>query len=497
MLEAAEIGSSVDKATYAQEVPELRAKLIETQRELLSSRLSVVIVVEGDDRLACDEVLNLLQSWLDPRHVETNAFTRPSESERMRPRFWRYWRVLPAHGRVGVFSNEWTRHAIVDRVLDEIDDGGLEIRLGLIRRFEQALADNATVVIKFWLHLPHEDLQKRVKAAKKDPDRVWRFHDEDERIVRHYDEAVVHIETALRRTSTGDTPWHIVESRCTRHRNLAIGSRLLETIRRRLDRDEAPATAGAIAAAPVTTAGDVQTILDTVDLSVALDKKAYTKKLQEQQRRVHEAARATLEAGLATVLVFEGWDAAGKGGAIRRLVGAMKAQQYRVVPIGAPNEEERARHYLWRFWRHLPRPGRVLIFDRSWYGRVLVERVEGFAPEEAWRRAYAEINDFEDQLIDHGMALCKFWLHIDKDEQLRRFEERERTPFKKFKITDDDWRNREKWDAYEAAVNEMVVRTSSSRAPWHLVASNDKRHARVDVVGRVADAMEAAVARRT
>ena len=193
------------------------------------------------------------------------------------------------------------------------------------------------------------------------------------------------------------------------------------------------------------------------------------------------------------VAVFEGWDAGGKGGAIRRLTRGLDARDYRVVPIAAPTEDERAHHYLWRFWRYLPRRGRITIFDRSWYGRVLVERVEGFAAEDEWRRAYSEINDFEAQLTDFGTVLLKFWLHITPDEQLRRFEERQGIGYKQWKITDEDWRNREKWALYESAVQDMVERTSTSAAPWTLVEGNSKRYARLKVLRTVCDALEAAL----
>ena len=168
----------------------------------------------------------------------------------------------------------------------------------------------------------------------------------------------------------------------------------------------------------------------------------------------------------------------------------MDARLYRVVPIAAPTDEERAHQYLWRFWRHIPRAGRVTIFDRSWYGRVLVERVEGFARPDEWQRAYLEINDFEDQLVAHGTMVTKFWLHISKEEQLRRFKERQKTAFKQYKITDEDWRNRERWDAYEAAINEMAVRTGRRDAPWVLVAGNDKRFARLQILETVCDRLE-------
>jgi polyphosphate kinase 2 (PPK2 family) len=238
---------------------------------------------------------------------------------------------------------------------------------------------------------------------------------------------------------------------------------------------------------------DFPDALGGVDLSQSLAKDKYSEALDKYQARLAKLSRQAREQDLSCVLVFEGWDAAGKGGVIRRITQAMAVRDYRIVPIAAPTEEERVRHYLWRFWRQLPPAGQMLIFDRSWYGRVLVERVEGFTPEPVWRRAYDEINDFEAQLYEHGMVVQKFWLHIDPEEQLRRFKAREQTAYKKYKITQEDYRNREKWDAYVGAVNEMVARTSTGRAPWHLVAANDKHSARIQVLKTVCDALKGAL----
>ena len=203
--------------------------------------------------------------------------------------------------------------------------------------------------------------------------------------------------------------------------------------------------------------------LANVDLSTRLSPESYERKLPRLQGELRELARLAYEHGRPAVLVFEGWDAAGKGGSIRRMTEALDARQFRVVPVAAPTDEERAHHYLWRFWRHVPRDGRITVFDRSWYGRVLVERVEGFAAEAEWRRAYDEINEFELQLVSHGTALVKFWLHLSPEEQLRRFSEREVVPWKQHKLTGEDWRNRERWQDYLAAVNDMLVFTDRRR----------------------------------
>jgi polyphosphate kinase 2 (PPK2 family) len=211
------------------------------------------------------------------------------------------------------------------------------------------------------------------------------------------------------------------------------------------------------------------------------------------QSRLNALMRDPRMARRALVVVFEGMDAAGKGSTIRRVTHALDARQYRVVPVAAPSDEERAQPYLWRFWRHVPRHGHAVLFDRSWYGRVLVERVEGFCTEHDWMRAYDEINAFEEQLVTSGAVVVKFWMAITLDEQLRRFEEREATPHKNYKITGEDWRNRDQWPQYERAVGDMIDRTSTDVAPWRVVASNDKLFARIQVLTGLCEQIEAAL----
>jgi polyphosphate kinase 2 (PPK2 family) len=298
------------------------------------------------------------------------------------------------------------------------------------------------------------------------------------------------MERAIRKTSTGPNPWQLVESTDSRYRNLTVAEKILEAVTRRLAQRDLPneTSLPPKVVSPTPTANPV-TVLDTVDQSRSLPPEQYSTELDRWKSKLFQQAHKAAEHDVSTVLVFEGWDAAGKGGIIRRLTQAMDATLYRVVPIGAPTEDELAHHYLWRFWRQLPRAGHVAIFDRSWYGRVMVERVEGFATEAEWSRAYPEINDFEEQLVEHGIVLLKFWLQIDADEQLRRFKDREATPFKQFKITPDDWRNRDRWNDYELAANDMIARTSTEYARWNLIAANDKRSARVEVIKTVCRAL--------
>lgn len=487
MFEAAEIGQRVSKAEYDEGVPKLRVELLTAQYELRKADFQVIVLVAGDDRPGCNELINVLNEWLDTRFLETNTFGEPTDEEQERPKFWRYWRVLPPDGRIGVFTRAWVTQAVRARVLGGSSKSRFERELDHIRSFEQTLSVEGVLLLKLWLHLPKSELKQRLKRAKKRKvGKWWRFGKDELQIYRRYNRGIRIVEQALRETSDGGAPWHIIESTDARYRNLTVGRMLLDAIRRRMS--EPPQDESG--RGPDEPIEDSHTILDTVDLSVSLAKTDYEKQLVRYQRKLSRLSRRARAKGVSTVLVFEGWDAAGKGGIVRRLTGAMDAEDYRVVPIAAPTEEERVHHYLWRFWRYLPRAGRMTIFDRSWYGRVLVERVEGFASRAEWMRAYTEINQFEEQLVEGGIVLAKFWLHIDPDEQLRRFKARELTPFKKYKITEEDYRNRERWNEYELAVNQMVERTSTELAPWHIVAANSKYHARIEVLRTVCRCIE-------
>ena len=374
--------------------------------------------------------------------------------------------------------------------------------------FEKALADDGAVIVKFWLHLDDDAQRKRLKAFKKDPLRSWRVTKRQWRNLRQHAQIKRAAEAAIRRTSTGLAPWHIVEGVDERYRNLTVATHLRDAIqagfvksadaRRSASkggrRQRAKSTLGQTEPTLEAVAGRFN-VLKALDLDQQIEKKRFRVRLERQQGRLNLLQRRARATGITTIAVFEGWDAAGKGSAIRRVTSALDARDYRVIPIGAPTDEELAQHYLWRFWRHLSRAGRITIFDRSWYGRVLVERVEGLATPEEYRRAYAEILNYEEQLVDHGILLTKFWLHISKNEQLRRFRERQRIPHKRWKITDEDWRNRRRWNDYELAVNEMVARTSTRRAPWVLVEANDKNFARIKVIRTLADRLARALKR--
>jgi polyphosphate:AMP phosphotransferase len=489
MFESAELGHRVDKRDFQKEVPPLRSALLDAQMSVLErAEFPVILLSGGVDGGGKGEVVNLLLEWMDPRHIQVHAMGDDlTDEERARPPMWRFWRSLPPKGKTGVFFGSWYTAPIVDRVYGRIGSSEMTRKLDEITRFERMLVDEGALVVKLWMHLSKKAQRKRFEKLEEDKASAWRVTKQDWKNHEHYDRFRKVSERALRDTSTAEAPWTVVEATDAHYRDLTVGRTLLDAIKRRLDRKRAPLVR---AAPPPPPPIDARNVIEELDLSRSRSDAQYARKLPRLQGRLNALSRDRRFRDHACLLVFEGNDAAGKGGAIRRVTAALDARRYDVVPIAAPTEEERAQPYLWRFWRHVPRRGHFTMFDRSWYGRVLVERVEGFAAEADWMRAYREIVDFEEGLSRFGVVVVKFWLAISKEEQLARFRAREKTSFKRFKITEEDWRNREKWDAYERAVCDMVDRTSTTPAPWHLVEANDKRWARVKILEAVCDSIE-------
>jgi AMP-polyphosphate phosphotransferase len=492
MFESAELGHRVDKRTYDRDVVKLRSKLLAAQMRVLErAEFPVVLLSSGVDGGGKGDVVNLLNEWMDPRHVQVHAMGPPTDEERARPPMWRYWHRLPPKGKTGVFLGSWYTDPIIDRVYRRTGSDGLTRTLSEVVRFERMLVDEGALVVKLWLHLSRKAQRKRFEKLESSPTTAWRVTPRDWKDYERYDRFREVSERALRETSTAEAPWIVIEATDPHYRNLTVGRTLLDAIDRRFDRTTrgVPVRAAPPPPPPI----DARDVIDELDQSRKLSVARYEKALPELQARLHALAYDKRFREHACVVVFEGNDAAGKGGAVRRITRALDARSYDVCPISAPSEEERAQPYLWRFWRQLPRRGRFALFDRSWYGRVLVERVEGLAAEPDWLRAYREIVDFEDSLVRSGIVVVKFWLAVSKEEQLRRFHAREKTPFKRFKITADDWRNRKKWDAYQRAVCDMVDRTSTAPSPWNLVEANDKKWARVKVLETVCAAIEKAL----
>ncbi|MDD9893595.1 MAG: polyphosphate:AMP phosphotransferase, partial [Gammaproteobacteria bacterium] len=447
-------------------------------------KFPVIVVFAGVDGAGKHETVNVLNEWLDPRWLLTNAYDRPSEEEAQRPKWWRYWRDLPPAGQIGLFLSSWYSQPLVDKVHYRSNDQAFADQLEDINRFEQTLVDNGALILKFWMHLDKGAQRKRFERLEKDEQQRWQLRDTDWVNWARYDrfqEAAVEL---MGSTSAPGREWTLVDGYEKRHRSVTVANAIAEAINARMSVE------------PPRPAAEYQQgrgQFAALDMTQTIEKKAYEARLAELQSELAVLSRRAEAKGISTTLVFEGWDAAGKGGAIRRLIHPLEAKNYQVTPIAAPTQEELAQHYLWRFWRHVPRDGKVTIFDRSWYGRALVERVEGFCSEADWQRSFHEINEFEQALCDHGGVLCKFWLHITPEEQLQRFKDREQTPYKAWKLTDEDWRNREKWDEYVQAAEDIFANCSPHTAPWTLVEANQKNFARLKVLETVCQRLRKAL----
>jgi len=489
MFDSAELGQRVSKSEFKVRQRELRARLLTLQYRLNEmARFPVIIDFAGVDGAGKGSTVNMLNTWMDPRFLRSIGYLTPTGVERARPRFWRYWRDMPPKGRMGLFLSGRYSRPLLDRVYGTSDELEFDRRLAEIIRFENELIDDGGLILKFWMHLSKEQQEKRFKQLTAKALESYRVTEDDRRNHEHYEDFISAAEQIITRTNRGGAPWNIVEGVDPNYRHLRVGEIVATELSRHLDLHEQKMSSAAAQPPPSTaeiSTPKQTTVFDTLDQTLQVPRRDYKKQIKKAQARLGELGRKAYENGQTTVLVFEGPDASGKGGAIRRTVWSLDARNTRVHQFAAPTDEERAHHYLWRFWRKLPRAGHVTVFDRSWYGRVLVERAEGFATEDEWRRAYNEINDFEQQMVDHGILLLKFWLHISKDEQLARFKEREKSPYKHWKLTDEDWRNREQWDAYEIFAQDIMQYTSTQKSPWILVEGNDKLHARLKVINTV------------
>ncbi len=502
MLETVDLSRSLPKDEYKRVRDEIGLKLADLQRQCKDDGVPTVVVFEGWDAAGKGSIINRLTQALDPRGYNVHPIQPPTEDEGFHPFLWRFWRRLPKAGIVGIFDHSWYRRVLHDRVDGRASRREWERAYDEINAFERQLTDDGYAIVKFWLHISRDEQKKRFKKLLADADFAWRVGPDERRRRKQWEQYAEAVEGMFERTSTGDAPWTIVEANCGRFAHVKVAEAILdrqalmlERKRRRVavramekEREASPEEAQASS-----TSVARSNPLDHADLSLSLERADYEAQLDELRERVVRLEHQIYVARTPVVMVYEGWDAAGKGGNIRRLTSAMDPRGYEVVPIAAPSTDEKAHHWLRRFWIRVPKAGHITIFDRSWYGRVMVERVEGFCTEDDWRRAYQEINEFESQLASAGAVIVKFWIHISADEQLRRFEDRMNTPHKRWKITDEDWRNREKWDAYYAAVGEMIQRTSTSYAPWTIVEGNCKLWARIRAIRAVAEAMENAL----
>ena len=477
----------VPNGRYKKLEAELRTELIAAQERLQQARFPTLVVLGGFAGAGTSEASNALRQWMDSRGIAVCAFEPPSAEERERPEYWRYWLSLPPKGTIGIYLSGWYDRPLRDLAHGHSDEEAFDRAADRIAAFENALVVDGALLIKLWIHLDQEARQQRIADLEQNPLTRWRVNSDAREGLEHYDEFKRAADRLLQKTDNRGARWQVIDG-SDPHYALAVGHAVRDAIHQRLNKKKSRPKLVELDWPPA------PNVLTPLDMEQRVSKKEYQALLERYQGRLYRLTQQARRKGVSTVLVFEGADAAGKGGIIQRLTAALDPSIYQIIQIAAPTEEEHAQHYLWRFWRPLPRAGRIVIFDRSWYGRVLVERVEGFADEAAWMRAYGEINDFEEQLTDHGAVVAKYWIHIDKDEQLRRFKARQVTPHKRWKITDEDWRNREKWDEYEVAVDDMVARTHMPAAPWTLVEGNDKRFARLKVIETFCQQLEQALA---
>lgn len=491
MLEKIDLSKKMEKKEYKKHMDSLSVKLGILQRECKNLKIPVIIVFEGFGAAGKGTLISQLIRPLDPRGFSVHAINGESEEEKMRPFLWRYWTKTPEKGRMAIFDRSWYRRVLIDRFDGKTDEGQLSHAYEEINDFEENLVTGGNVMIKLFLDITKKEQKKRFEKLMANKETAWRVSKGDLKRNKHFDEYKVMIEEMLQKTDTDYAPWTIIEAM---DREYAV-VKALQTVANALEDKIASARREREQKKKETADAERKvyksSTLSSVDLSLSYTREEYKEKLQKLQERLKVLHSDLYRKRIPVVLGFEGWDAGGKGGAIKRLTECMDPRGYEVHPTAAPNDIEKAHHYLWRFWQGMPKDGHVAIFDRTWYGRVMVERIEGFCTREEWKRAYKEINGMEAHLANSGAIVLKFWMQIDKEEQERRFKERMATPEKQWKITEEDWRNREKWDLYEEAVDEMLIRTSTTYAPWMIVEGNCKYYARIKVLQTVVEAIEA------
>ena len=479
----------IDKKLYKETLRPMEHKLTDLQQKVREAGLPVVIVFEGWSASGKGTSISRLVNPLDPRHFDVRTTGKITEEKQMRPFLWSYWSYLPPKGQIVIMDKSWHRLTLPG-VRDRWGLSNMEVH-GFyfdVNAFERQLTQDGYLIIKLFIHISKEEQFRRFKVLEKDPATIWRVDEADRIQNENYDQNLRLFEKMLRMTSTEASPWHVIEGDDSRYAACKIMGIVIDALEKRLSTDTAPPPES-----PDPVPAIIPHTLQNVSPDETIGQAEYKEALEHYQQRMRMLGNKMYAKRRSAVVLYEGWDAAGKGGNIKRLTSQLDPRCYAVVPVGPPRPYELSRQYLWRFMVKMPKDGHLTIFDRSWYGRVLVERVDQLTPVHIWQRSYREINEMEQHLVGHGMVILKFWLHIDKEEQLRRFEGRQQDPLKQHKITDDDWRNREKWDLYEEAADEMLLRTHTSHAPWIIVESNSKKYARIKVLQTVTDALDDAL----
>lgn len=475
-----------DKPELKELVRAEREKLAANQMKIKEAKKPVMVVFEGWGASGKGMLIGKVIRNLDPRFFAVSTMdAEPSPDEKRRPFLYRYLKEIPEEGKFKFFDTCWMEEVTTALLTGDKDEATFKARVKEINTIERQLTDNGYILLKFFLHIDKKEQDRRLYALKKNSDTAWRVNDDDAFENEHYDECFAVYDSYLENTNRTYAPWYIIDAK---NKTLAEYQVL-----KYLNQSIATAISNSALAVPI-----IQNIfplvpmprLSDVDLNKTIEPEAYKRKLKKLQRKLSGLHNRLYKEKIPVIICYEGWDAAGKGGNIKRITEALDARGYVVTPVASPQPYEKARFYLWRFWTNIPKTGHITIFDRTWYGRVMVERLEGFCSENDWQRAYNEINEFEKMLTDWGAVVIKFWVQIDSETQLERFTDRQNTPEKQWKITEEDWRNRDKWDLYEAAVNEMLNKTSTSFAPWYILESNDKKYARIKALEIVISAIE-------
>lgn len=502
MLEKVDLSKAMERKEAKAVYEEQCLKLSALQRECREAGIPVIIVFEGMDAAGKGTQINSLIQALDPRGFQVYSIGQETEEEHRRPFLWRFWTKIPARGRMAIFDRSWYRRTLSERFEKTVSSKKLPASFSDIQFFEKQLTDDGTVIIKFFLHISQKEQKKRMHALLDSKETAWRVTEADLKRNKEYEKYLEIAEEMLRNTDTQNAPWSIIEATNKNYAaakiislvNKALGEALEKTEREKRQKCRDEFKKKAVQEVEGLPENQFKSgALSQVDLGKTMDREEYKAELEKLTKRLSLLHSELYRMRIPMVLAFEGWDAAGKGGAIKRLTSALDPRGYAVYPTAAPNDIEKCHHYLWRFWNHIPKSGHIAIFDRTWYGRVMVERIEGFCTEEEWKRAYHEINEMEKHMANNGTVILKFWMQINKEEQEARFKRRQDLPEKRWKITDEDWRNREKWEQYEEAVDEMLIRTSTAYAPWIIVEANSKYYARIKVLKSVLEAMEAEI----
>ncbi|MDE6761653.1 MAG: polyphosphate:AMP phosphotransferase [Lachnospiraceae bacterium] len=467
-------GEKPEEEELEKRLKEARVRLAARQMTIKERNLPVLILLEGWGAAGKGSILGKVIKNMDPRFFKVAAMKQPTEEELRKPFLYRHFVKIPQAGKFMFFDGGWMDEVTRAYLHGNITENQYKERVVSIKNFERQLTDNGYLVMKFFFHIDEKEQKKRIEGLLEDKNTRWRVGEDDLWQNKNYDKCLTVYDQYLFDTNHSMAPWYLIDSKSKKWAEL----QMLEILISGID----TALMNSSLAVPI-----LQNIfplkaiprLSEIPLDKELSEEEYDQQLKACQKRLRQLHNELYRKKIPVVIAYEGWDAAGKGGNIKRIAAALDPRGYEVHPIASPEPHEKARHYLWRFWNRLPKDGHIAIFDRTWYGRVMVERLEGFCGENDWQRAYNEINEFEKELSDWGAVVIKFWVQIDKETQLERFTLRQNTPEKQWKITDEDWRNREKWDLYEDAVDEMLQKTSTTFAPWHVLESNDKKYARV------------------